>query len=192
MLSGNLRLIDASVVIIYLLAMALISYIIAKRQKNKKDYLIAGRKMHWFPVALSGVAAGFSAISLMGTPGFVMAQDMRYLPTLFTGLLSIPITFFILIPFLYKLNIISVYEYLETRFSKKIRFFASILFLCTKLGYLAMVIYTPSLALSAITGINIKTLILIFGLLTTIYTVAGGLEGVIWTELAQYFIIVIS
>ena len=60
--------------------------------------IMHARKMHWFPVALSGVAAGFSAISLMGTPGFVMAQDMRYLPTLFTGILSIPITFFILIP----------------------------------------------------------------------------------------------
>lgn len=190
MLQSNLRLIDGAIILAYLIGMAIISYVVAKRQKNKIDYLVAGKKMHWFPIALSSVAAGFSAVSLMGVPGFVMAQDMRYLPALFTGLLSIPIVFYVLIPFLYKLNIVSVYEYLETRFSPGIRIFASILFIFTKLTYLSMVILTPSLALAAVTGMNLNLLIVIFGLITTIYTVAGGLEGVIWTELAQYFIIV--
>ena len=190
MLKYNLRLFDAIIILVYLFLAACISYFIANKQKNKKDYILAGKKMHWFPVALSGVAAGFSAISMMGVPGFVMAYDMRYLPALFTGILSIPVVFYFLIPFLYKLNIVSVYEYLEIRFSSKIRLFASALFICTKLGYLSMVILTPSLALSAVTGINLNLLIAIFGLITTFYTVAGGMEGVMWTELLQYFVIV--
>lgn len=191
MMSNNhLRFIDGLIIITYLLGVALISFFVSRRQKSKNDYIIAGRKMHWFPLSLSAVAAGFSAVSLMGVPGFVMAQDMRYLPILFTGLLSIPVVFYILLPLLYNLNIISVYEYLETRFSPKIRLFASALFIITKLGYLSMVILTPSLALAAVTGINLNLLIVIFGVVTTIYTVAGGLEGIIWTELTQYFIIV--
>lgn len=190
MTNNHLRLIDGIIILAYLLGVMGISYVVSQRQKNKKDYIIAGRKMHWFPLSLSAVAAGFSAISLMGVPGFVMAQDMRYLPILFTGLLSIPVVFYILVPFLYNLNIISVYEYLETRFSSKIRLFASALFISTKLGYLSMVILTPSLALAAVTGINLYLLIIIFGVVTTLYTVAGGLEGIIWTELAQYFVIV--
>ena len=188
--SNGFRIIDAVVVVAYLVLMAVISYVVAKRQKNKEDYLLAGRKMHWFPVALSAVAAGFSAVSLMGAPGFVMAEDMRYLPTLFLGLLSIPLVFYVLLPFLYKLQIVSVYEYLERRFSLVIRVLASLMFMLSKLGYLAMVILTPSLALAAVTGWDLHLLIILFGMITTLYTVAGGLEGVIWTELVQYFVIV--
>lgn len=190
MINNGFRIIDAVVILSYLILMAIISYVIARRQKNKEDYLLAGRKMHWFPVALSGVAAGFSAVSLMGVPGFVMAEDMRFLPTLFLGVLSIPIVFYFLLPFLYKLQIVSVYEYLERRFSLTIRLLASLMFMFSKLGYLAMVILTPSLALAAVTGWDLRLLIIVFGLITTIYTVAGGLEGVIWTELVQYFVII--
>ena len=95
---------DIVIVIGYLLASALIPVFVGLRQKNKEDFMLAGKKMHWFPLALSGVAASFSAISLLGAPGFVMGNDMRYLPTLFVGLLSIPIVFFLVVPFLYKLK----------------------------------------------------------------------------------------
>ncbi len=186
----KIRFIDAVIVLVYLVAMAIISTIIARRQKDREDYLLAGRNMHWFPVAISGVAAAFSAISLMGVPGFVYANDMRYLPMLFAGFISIPVVFFIVIPFLYKLKLVSVYQYLENRFSPFLRLLASVMFMFTKVGYLAMVIFTPSLALSAVTGVNIQLLIIVFGLITTLYTMAGGLEGVIWTELVQYFVIV--
>jgi SSS family transporter len=190
MVKYSLRPVDAIIILAYLFITALISYFIARRQKTKKDFILAGKKMHWLPLAIAGVAGSFSAISMMGVPGFVMAYDMRYLPALFTGILSIPVIFYFVLPFLYKLNIVSVYEYLEIRFSPTIRLFASALFILTKLGYLSMVILTPSLALSAITGMNLNLLIAIFGLVTTLYTMAGGMEGVIWTELLQYFIVI--
>ena len=184
--------IDISIILTYLIGISVMTWVISRRQKNKNDYLMAGRKMHWFPVALSGVAAGFSSISLLAVPGFVYATDLRYLPSLFVGFLSIPVVFFFIVPFLYKLSLVSVYEFLEHRFCSEIRYSASILFIFSKLAYLAMVIYTSALVLSSITGIQITYLILLVGLLTTIYTVASGLEGVIWTDLVQYFIIVIG
>jgi sodium-coupled monocarboxylate transporter 8/12 len=186
----HLRLVDVAIVVAYLGIIAVISYFVAVRQKNKEDFLLAGRKMHWFPVSLSAVAAAFSAISLIGAPGYVVGHDMRMLPGLFTGIISIPIVFFIVIPFLYKLRLVSVYEFLENRFSITIRYVGSLMFMLTKLGYLAMVIVTPSLALEAVTGIDLWIMVVGFGLLTTIFTIAGGLEGVIWTELVQYFVIV--
>lgn len=192
MQENGIRTIDAIIVIIYMLAMAIISWFAARRQKSKESYLMASRNMHWFPLALSSVAAAFSAISLLGAPGFVIANDMRYFPTLFTGLISIPIVFFIVLPYLYKLKMVSIYEYLETRFSPLLRLLATIMFMLTKLGYLAMVIFTPALILAAVTGIDIKVLIVIFGIITTIYTTAGGLEGVVWTQIVQYFAILFS
>ena len=146
-------IIDTAVVLLYLGGVVLITLRVAGKQKNKEDFIMAGRSMHWFPLALSGVAASFSAISLLGCPGFVMAEDMRYLPTLFMGFASIPIVYYLVVPFLYKLKLVSIYSYLGNRFCPAIRYVASGLFMISKLGYLAMSIFTPSLALSAVTAI---------------------------------------
>ena len=142
-----MRTIDLVIIVAYLAFVALIPVVVAGRQKNKEDFIMAGRRMHWLPLALSGVAVSFSAISLLGAPGFVLANDLKYLPTLFIGILSIPVVFFLVVPFLYKLRLVSVYEYLEDRFCPAIRYAASALFMISKLGYLAMTIFTPALAL---------------------------------------------
>jgi len=147
-----MRGIDMIMVVSYLAASALIPWWMARRQKSKEDYIMAGRKMHWFPLALAGVAAGFSAVSMLAIPGFVIARDMRYLPTLFVVIPAIPIVFYLIVPLLYKLSIVSVYEYLEMRFCPAIRTAASCLFMVSKLGYLSMAILTPAMALTSVTG----------------------------------------
>ena len=184
------RVIDYAIVLLYLGVVAAITLRVARGQKNKEDFIMAGRSMHWFPLALSGVAASFSAISLLGCPGFVMAQDMRYLPTLFMGVASIPVVYYLVVPFLYKLKLVSIYSYLGERFCPGIRYVASALFMISKLGYLAMSIYTPSLALAAVTGLPVELFICILGMLTTAYTLVGGMSAVVWTDVAQYFVIV--
>ena len=98
MVANNLRFVDGAIVIVLLLSSALISYTVGRRQKTKEAYLVAGRKMHWFPISLSAVAGAFSAVSLLGTPGYVIAADMRYVPMLFMGIISIPMVYFVVIP----------------------------------------------------------------------------------------------
>ena len=187
-----MRIIDILIVLAYLIGVAAVTLKVSRRQRNKEDYIMAGRNMHWFPLALSGVAAGFSAISLLGAPGFVMSEDMKYLPTLFLGLLSVPIIYYLVVPFLYKLRLVSVYSYLGTRFCPAIRYVASALFMISKLGYLAMSIFTPSLALSAVTGLPIELFIVILGVATCFYTMLGGMTAVVWTDVMQYFIIILG
>ncbi len=185
-----MHIVDLTIIILYLCATALIPVIVAKRQKSKEDFMMAGRRMHWLPLALSGVAASFSAISLLGVPGFVLAHDLKYLPTLFVGILSIPVVFFLVVPFLYKLRLVSVYEYLETRFCPGIRYAASALFMVSKLGYLAMAIFTPSLALNSITGLPIALFIVILGAVTAFYTMLGGMESVVWCDVMLFFVMI--
>ena len=64
------------------------------------------------------------------------------------------------------------------------------LFIIAKLGYLAMAIYTPALALGAVTGLPIELYIVVIGMLTAALTLIGGMEGVIWQDVVQYFVIV--
>lgn len=185
-----MRTIDLVIIVAYLVFVALIPVVVAGRQKNKEDFIMAGRRMHWLPLALSGVAVSFSAISLLGAPGFVLANDLKYLPTLFIGILSIPVVFFLVVPFLYKLRLVSVYEYLEDRFCPAIRYAASALFMISKLGYLAMTIFTPALALNSITGLPITLFVVILGAVTALYTMLGGMEGVVWSDVMQYFVMI--
>ncbi|NMA43953.1 MAG: sodium/solute symporter [Oligosphaeraceae bacterium] len=187
-----MQLIDLIIVLGYLIVSAAIPWFVSGRQKNKEDFLMAGRKMHWLPVTLSGVAAGFSAISLLGTPGFVLAHDLRYLQTLIVGLLSLPIMYFWVAPFIYRLRIVSIYEFLEQRFCPGLRYFASFLFMLSKLGYLAVVIYAPAMTLNVMTGQPIWVFILLFSVVSALYAMMGGLEGVMWCNVMQYAIIVVG
>ena len=187
-----MRWTDLLIILLYLGITLVIPMAIARRQNDKKDYLLAGKRLHWFPLALADVAAGFSAISLLGAPGFVMAHDLRYLPTLILGIPTIPIIYYFIVPFLYKLNVVSVYSYLENRFCPAFRYFASGLFMVSKLGYLAMAIYTPSLALSAVTGVSVETFICILGIITAISTIVSGMEGIVWLDVMQYFVMIVG
>ncbi len=185
-----MRWIDVLIILLYLLGTTLVPIAMARRQKQKNDYMLAGKKMHWFPLALAEVAAGFSAISLLGAPGFVMANDMRYMPTLFLGIPTLPIIYYFIVPRVYKLQLVSVYSYLETRFCPAFRYVAVAVFIVGKLGYLAMAIYTPALALATVTGLPIGLFVAILGVVTALLTMIGGMEGMLWQDVVQYFVIV--
>ena len=183
---------DSLIVLLYLVGTALVPALLARRQRQKDDFMLAGKKMHWFPLALAEVAAGFSAISLLGAPGFVMANDLRYLPTLFLGLPTLPIIYYFIVPRVYRLQLVSVYSYLEARFCPAFRYVALVIFIVGKLGYLAMAIYTPALALGTVTGLPVSLFVVIMGIVTAVLTMVSGMEGVVWQDVVQYFVIVFT
>jgi len=83
----------------------------------------------------------------------------------------------------------SAYEYLEKRFNLGTRLAGSLLFMLYQCGRIAIVLYLPALALATVSDFNIQTCILVMGVLCIIYTVVGGIEAVIWTDVAQAFIL---
>jgi SSS family solute:Na+ symporter len=91
----------------------------------------------------------------------------------------------IFIPFFMRLRFTSAYEYLEHRFDYRTRLVGGGLFLLLKTGWVALVMYTGSLALSAMTGWDLFAVILVLGVAATLYTCLGGLEGVVWTDVLQ-------
>ncbi|MGB0432482.1 MAG: sodium:solute symporter family transporter, partial [Bacteroidia bacterium] len=84
------------------------------------------------------------------------------------------------------ITITSTYEYLEARFSTAVRLFGAFVSIAFQLGgRMSVVLLLPSLALSAVTGINVFYAIFIMGALATLYTVLGGITAVIWTDVLQ-------
>jgi SSS family transporter len=100
-----------------------------------------------------------------------------------------PAVVFLYLPFFRRLNVTSAYEYLEKRFNTPTRLLGSGSFVLFQLGRMGIVLYLPAAALSTVTGMNVYACIGIMGLLATMYTVLGGIEAVIWTDVVQVVVL---
>ena len=89
------------------------------------------------------------------------------------------------LPFYRKLNLTSAYEYLEVRFNLTCRLLASLAYNCFIVARVAVVAYLPALAVSAATGANVNTCIVVVSVLTILYCAFGGIEAVIWSDVLQ-------
>ncbi|XP_048730498.1 sodium-coupled monocarboxylate transporter 1-like [Ostrea edulis] len=156
------------------------------KQRTNKEFLMADRSMRSLPVALSVLASFFSASTLLGTPAEIYEYGSQYWISVFGAILA-PLTgAFFFGPMFFNLKIVSVYEYLELRFhSKSVRLFAAALFILRLIMGMGIVLYGPSTALAAVTGLPVWTIILAVGGVCTFYTTLGGMKAVIWTDVFQ-------
>lgn len=205
-----LRTPDLVLIVVYLVGTIVVGSLLARGQKTSDDYFVAGRKMHWFPLALSIWASLTSANSMLGGPAYGYSQDLQYVPMALISLLGALFAVYLVLPLLHPLRLTTAYAYLEKRYSLTVRATGSTLFILLRGGWLASVIYAPSLALSGVIplpyidralgpmaeyfGIDGSTVfwILVVGLGATFYTVLGGLKAVIWTDVAQFFVFAIG
>lgn len=136
------------------------------------------------------MATQVSSIGFMAIPAKAYDTDWAYFTGVFTWFVVVPIVIYGFIPFYRKLQVTSAYEYLERRFNYTIRLFAASLYCLFQLiGRMGIILYLPALALSEVTGISTINCILIMGILSTIYTVLGGMEAVIWTDVLQAIVL---
>ncbi len=181
---------DIAIVAVYLIVVVGKGWLLGRGQKNIDDYFLAGRRMGWFPVGISLIASLFSAISYLGDPTEGFLHDLKYLGVYFTYPPMALVVAVIFLPFFYNLRLYTAYEYLQKRFNLPLRLLASAFFILWRLGWMAMVLYAPSLALSEFLGLDWRISVLLTGLGSTIYTVMGGMTAVIWTDVIQFFVLV--
>lgn len=179
-----------TVLIAYLVAMVALGYYFMKREGDADDFFTGGGRIPWWAAGISIYATMLSAITYMAYPAKAYATNWTYYPMLMTILVvSFPVIRYYL-PFFRRLNVTSAYEYLERRFSLTIRSMASALFIVFMVARMALVLYLPSLALTAVTGIDIYICIVLMALITILYCTMGGVEAVVWGDVVQGFILV--
>ena len=174
----------------YLVGMLALGFYFMKREGNSDDFFKGGGRIPWWAAGISIYATMLSAITYMAYPAKAYATDWTYYPMLVTILLvSFPVIRYYL-PFFRRLNVTSAYEYLERRFNATTRLMASALFIVFMVARMALVLYLPSLALTAVTGIDIYTCIILMGIITIAYCTMGGVEAVVWGDVVQGIILV--
>ena len=183
---------DMAVIVAYLLGMAGMGFYFMRRNRDADAYFKAGGKLPWWVVSLSIYATMFSSITFMSVPAMAFSGDMSYFGIAFGIPIMALVTVRWYLPFFRKLNLTSAYEYLEVRFNLPCRLFASAAFILFMIARTAIVAYLPSLALCAVTGIDINVAIAVVTLITIVYCTVGGVEAVIWSDFVQSVILIAS
>ncbi|MCD6200921.1 MAG: sodium/solute symporter [Bacteroidales bacterium] len=186
----QLDIIDILVLLLYALILIGMGAFFLRKSKTSEQFMIAGRGIPAWAAGLAVMSAYTSSISYIAVPG--KAFDTNWHPIIF-ALMAIPVAWFItkyVVPYYREKNIISVYGYLEEKMGAWARIYASLSFLLFMIGRTAVILYLSSLLLSQFVNIDIRYLILIIGLITVLYTLMGGMEAVIWTDVLQSIIMI--
>lgn len=177
------------VLIVYLGGLVYIGFYFLKREKSTDDFFKAGGRIPWWAAALSIFGTLLSAITFMAIPAKVYASNWSYFTLNASMIIVAPIIAVFILPFYRRLNLTTAYEFLEMRFNLIVRLFGSLVFILFQLGRIGIVLLLPSIALSVVTGIDIYLCITVLGLLSIFYTVLGGIEAVIWTDVLQVIVL---
>ncbi len=189
--TADFGLLNWIVLILYLLGMVYLGYYFMRRASNSTDdFFKGGGRIPWWAAGISIFATMLSAITYMSIPAKAYATDWTYYPMQVCILVvSFPVIRYYL-PFFRRLNVTTAYEYLERRFNYATRLMASVLFIVFMVARTALVLFLPSLAMTAVTGINIYICIALMALITIIYCTMGGVEAVVWGDVIQGIILV--
>ncbi len=183
---------DSIVLLIYILAVTGFGLLFYRRASSTEGFTVANRRLPGWVVGLSIFGTYLSSISFLALPGKAYSSNWSIL----AFALSLPIAAYIatrwFVPLYRSTRDISAYAYLERRFGLWARIYAALFYLLTQLARMGTIIFLVALALQSLTDWNIVYIILISGVIITLYTVVGGIEAVIWTDALQSIVLTLG
>ena len=176
---------DYTIFGVYLIATAVVGLLSGGKNKTLKDYFLADRGVHRYIVAMTVLASLFSGISYLATPAEMYRNGIGFSLVLASFFIATPITAVYLMPFFYNARYFTAYHFFQDRFGLAVRLMASGLFIVRVSLWLGGAIFAPALAIEAVTGLPLSFTILSTGIISTLYTMKGGMKAVIWTDVMQ-------
>ncbi len=178
-----------AIVIAYLLGNLLLGYMMSRRVKTSEDYYLGDRSAPWWAIGISVIATYVSALSFLGGPAWAYGDGMAALAIHINYPLVIFVVVAVFLPFFFNSGVASIYEYLERRFGRKSRTIMSLLFLITQSITAASILTATAVVVTFVTGIDAKMAVWIMTAIVLVYTLMGGMNAVIWTDVLQGFIL---
>jgi SSS family solute:Na+ symporter len=173
------------IVAVYLIANLGLGWAMSRKVHSAADYNLGDRSSPWWAIGISVVATYVSALTFLGGPAWAYGDGMAALAIH----INYPIVIFVVIvfflPFFFNSGVASIYEYLERRFGRKSRTVMSLLFLITQSITSATIVTATAIVVTFITGIDPRWAILVITAVVLLYTLMGGMNAVIWTDVMQ-------
>jgi SSS family solute:Na+ symporter len=188
----KLPLVDITVLVLYLAGTVLLGLWVGRQSRNTEEFMAAGRKIPGWAVGLSIFGTYVSSISFLALPSKAFAANWNA----FVFSLAIPVTTWLavkyFVPFYRRAGALSSYEHLERRFGPWARTYAVLCYLLTQLARMGAIMYLLALALAPLTGWSVPWLIVVTGAVVIVYTLFGGMEAVIWTDVMQSVVFIVG
>jgi SSS family transporter len=178
------------------IVVAYLSYIVwyglrmSRGTKAIDGYFLANRSLPWWVAGLSVMATQLSAITMIGTTGQGATDGLRFIQFYFGLPLAMVLVGVTLVPFFYRANVYTAYEYLEQRFDAKTRSLTAFLFLISRGMSCGTILAAPAVVFAAVFGWPIGLSVAIMGVPTVLYTILGGVQAVTWADVKQMVLVV--
>ena len=178
-----------SIIAGYFCVLILISFITSSKSDTTDSFFLANRKSPWFVVAFGMIGTSLSGVTFISIPGMVNKAEFSYLQFVFGYLLGYLVIATILMPLYYRLNLVSIYAYLEQRFGYWSYKTGAFFFLLARTIGAALRLYVVAgvlqLAVFDALGVPFYISVLITIALIWVYTFRGGMKTIIWTDTFQ-------
>ena len=185
-----MRTLDLIILLSYLIGTTLFGCWFVLRSRNPEGFMVARRGLPAWAVGLSIFGTFVSSISFLALPG--KAYQANWNPFVFS--LSLPLAAWLavryFVPFYRASGDISAYAHLERRFGPWARMYAVLCYLLTQIVRMGMIMYLVALALAPLIHWSLPAIILVTGGLVVLYTLLGGMEAVVWTDVAQSVVLI--
>jgi len=181
--------VDGAVLVVYLIGMLLLGFYFAGRSKNTQQYFVASRSYKGWVIGVSMMSTTISSVTFLAFPAGAYALDWRMVVTYLVWPLGAILAVFFFVSFFRRGLATTAFEYLDDRFGPLASLYGAVIFIIQQLLRISVVLYLVSLAIGSLTGLPMVWVIIIAGLVIGCYTVAGGIEGVIWTDVIQAFLL---
>ena len=188
--------VDGAVILVYFVGIVGIGLYAARKNTTLQDFALGGHSIPWWAVLASIIAAETSAVTFLGAPaeGFKTRSYAYAQLAVGTIIARIVIAWLFIAPY-YRYKVESIYQFLTLRFGERTKNMASGIFLATRVlgigvrlylgGVILVVVYRYLFPGSEITLWTYFWGIVFVTLITTLYTAAGGIKAVVWTDLIQ-------
>ncbi len=159
------------------------------RQEKKQSaaaFFVGGRSIPFWAAGISLYASNSSSIGYIATTAKAYATNWTYLMGNITNVVALIFVAIWIVPLLRRLQLTSVFDYLDQRFHRSVRLAGSGMCILMHLGgRMSIILFLPALAISTVTGLAVEWSVLMMGVVTIAYTAFGGMKAVIWTDVAQ-------
>jgi solute:Na+ symporter, SSS family len=184
-----MRILDILVIALYVASLVGIGVFLARRQKTTEDYFIARASIPGWAAGLSLFATIITSVTFIAYPGSAYAGDWSLLVPGIMFVAVLGVVGFVVVPFYRHVVHMSAYEYFGRRFGTGVRVYSSLAFAIGHFSKMGFVFYLLALTLSSMTGWPIDRVILFTAAITVFYTMLGGVEAVVWTDVVQGFVL---
>ena len=183
------------VISLYFGVLLLISKLTSKNDNNS-DFFKAGKKAPWYLVAFGMVGASLSGVTFISVPGWIESSQFSYLQVVIGYFAGYIVVSNILLPVYYKLNVTSIYEYLNTRFGYVAHKTGAVYFFISRLLGASFRLFLVAIVLQQFVfdkwGVPYFVTVIISVLLIWIYTNKGGIKTIIWTDSLQTLFMILA